>query len=66
MLYTHVHIGSEGHAPKSFKLSVVVGLPGDDIVFTETMKEPEDLIKSTYLKLKRVLSKQMSRRSSST
>lgn len=61
IVYTDVHIKTEGHSPASFQLSIIVGLPGKDVVFTTSESEPENLIKTTYLKLKRILSKKLSR-----
>ncbi|MDX1683963.1 MAG: hypothetical protein R3275_01940 [Saprospiraceae bacterium] len=63
IIYTDVHIGTEGHSPTSFTMSIVVGLPGQSVVFTMQEEEPESLIKGSYLKLKRILSKRLGRNS---
>ena len=64
IMYGTVHVNSEGQSPRSFSLNIIVGLPGEDLIFKASEEHPESLIRKMYLKLKRLISKRLARLSS--
>jgi ribosome-associated translation inhibitor RaiA len=61
ILFTRVHLNTEGQSPKEIMLKVVIGLPGREIVYRTKSTVAEEAVQNTYLNLKRLLSKKTDR-----
>ena len=61
IIFSTVHLDTEGQSPREFMLKIVIGLPGQEIVYKTKSTVVEKAVQTSYLKLKRLLSKRLDR-----